>query len=104
MVGEERLWVAPYSVSLFEGKGKELSVSEDFMKEAKAGEWCFVEDRSCASALPELESVTVYWWNRRYPSDVSFDIDLLNEGFSLQMSEEFVGSSHEKITKEVFQR
>lgn len=104
MVGEDRLWIAPYSMLLFDGKEKEVSVSEELLQKAEAGEWCFVENQSCISALSDLEEVTVYWWNRHYPSDFYFDIDLSNEGFSSQFREDFVGSSHEKITKEVFRR
>lgn len=104
MVGEEKLWVAPYSVPLFDGKEKELSVAESLLTEAGAGEWCFVENQACKPILHDLEEVVVYWWNRHYPSDVYFDIDLCKEGFSLREREEFIGSSHEMITKEVFQR
>ncbi|MBO5939155.1 MAG: ribonuclease Z [Clostridia bacterium] len=104
MVGEDRLWIAPYSAPLFDGKEKEISVSEDFLREAGEGEWCFVENQLCAPFLSKVEEITVYWWNRHYPSDVCFDIDLPKEGFSSQMREEFVGSSHEMITKEVFRR
>ena len=104
MVGEERLWISSYSVPLFEGKQKELSVSESPLNEAGAGEWCFVENQACKQILPDLEEVVIYWWNRHYPSDLRFDIDLCKEGFSLQKREEFAGFSHEMITKEVFQR
>ncbi len=104
MVGEDRLWIAPYSKLLFEGKEKELSVSEDFLSEAGEGDWCFVENKTCAPFLSNIEEITVYWWNRHYPSDVCFDIDLSKEGFSSQSREDFVGSSHEMITKEVFRR
>ena len=103
-VGEGRLWIAPYSVPLFEEKEKAPSVSETFLCEARAGEWCFVENQPCAPFLADVEDVTVYWWNRHYPSDTCFDIDLEGEGFSVTARTEFVGSSHEKITKEVFAR
>ena len=104
MVGDGRLWIAPYSATLFAGKEKTPMVSERFFEEADEGDWCFVEDRSCASVVSRVEEIVVYWWNRRYPADLSFDIDLLGEGFRLQRREEFVGSSHELITKEVFVR
>ena len=103
-VGEDRLWMAPYSAPLFDGKEKELSVSEDFLNEAGKGEWCFVERHACAPFLSEIEEVVVYWWNRHYPSDRSFDIDLAKEGFTPYLKEDFAGASHEMITKEIFKR
>ena len=104
MVGDARLWIAPYSLPLFEGKEKVPLVSDDFLKKAEAGDWCFVEDRACVSVVSEIETIVIYWWNRHYPSDLSFDIDPSREGFHLQTREEFAGSSHELITKEVFER
>lgn len=104
MVEEDRLWIAPYSSSLFVEKEKEILISDCLLEEAEAGDWCFIEDRACSSALSRIESIVIYWWNRHYPSDLSFDIDPLQEGFHLQTREEFVGSSHELITKEVFER
>ena len=103
-VGAERLWIAPYSALLFEEKGKELSVSDEPLKQAGAGEWCLIENQACLPYLEKIEEITVYWWNRHYPSDIYFDIDLPKEGFVLRRREEFAGSSHEKITKEVFRR
>jgi hypothetical protein len=44
----------------------------------------------------------VYRWNRRYPGDVFFDLDVSAAPWRCVETEEFVGSSHEKITKEVY--
>ncbi len=104
MVGDGRLWIAPYSASLFEGKNKELLVSDHLLEEAEVGDWCLIEDRSCVSAVPKVERIVIYWWNRHYPADLSFDVDLSAEGFHSRTREEFVGSSHDLITKEVFER
>ena len=104
MVGKERLWIAPYSVPLFSEKEKELTVSNSLLEEASKEDWCFVEDRLCAASLPRVKSIVIYGWNRHYPSDLKFDIDPIKEGFQLQSREEFSGSSHESITKEVFER
>lgn len=104
MVGDDRLWIAPYSASLFVEREKEVLISDCLLEEAEARDWCFIEDRVCAPVLSKVESIVIYWWNRHYPSDLSFDIDPSREGFHLQTREEFAGSSHELITKEVFER
>ena len=103
-VGKDRLWIAPYSVPLFSEKEKELIVSDALLAEASQGDWCFVEDRACAHAADSIECIVIYWWNRHYPSDLRFDIDPIKEGFCLKRRDEFAGSSHERITKEVFER
>jgi len=46
--------------------------------------------------------VVCYRWNRHYPADQYFDIDLSAMGFALSESEDFPGKSHEKITREVY--
>ena len=64
----------------------------------------FVEDRGIKEFLPVTNKITVYFWNRVYPADLTLDIDLAKEGFRSVSVYEFAGSSHEKITKEVFEK
>ncbi|MBO5980824.1 MAG: ribonuclease Z [Clostridia bacterium] len=64
----------------------------------------FIEDRGIKEFLPAAHKITVYRWNRVYPADMSLDIDLSAEGFRITRSVDFEGTSHEKITKEVYER
>ena len=48
----------------------------------------------------KLESLVLYRWNRRYPADVYFDLDLSQ--WRLVSRREFSGTSHDTITKEVY--
>ena len=50
-----------------------------------------------------VDEVYLYKWNRKYPSDVKFPKDMLNE-FKLEGSTDFEGNSHEKITEERYVR
>ena len=55
--------------------------------------------------IPEtanVEAVVLYKWNRVYPADQYFSKDL--SGWKMVETEEFAGSSHEKITKERYER
>ena len=54
------------------------------------------------SALPKMEQLIVYRWNRHYPSDASFPIALEAPAWQCCEMTEFRGYSHEKITKEVY--
>jgi len=98
----ERLRMCPYSESLFLETAMEKLVSENFLDEARAEDWCFVENRALAPYRDSIGEVLVYRWNRHYPSDTTFDLNLAAEGFHLAEREEFEGYSHEKITKERF--
>jgi hypothetical protein len=65
---------------------------------------CFVENVDVKPFIDKIDTVTLYHWNRVYPRDFVFDINLEKEGFSLVSVREFVGYSHENIKKEVYER
>lgn len=102
LVGEKKLWVSSYSDGLFARYGFDMQIcDDDFPEKAAPGDFCFVEDADLASFRKKIESIILYRWNRRYPSDTRLDPALLQER-SLTGSREFPGSSHEKITREVY--
>ena len=100
------LWMAPGSRSLFsslrDGLSSSILTSEDFLAQAAPGEFCFLEDRPIRPFLDRVESMVLYHWNRRYPADLFLDLDPAALGWSLLGREDFPGSSHKKITKEVY--
>lgn len=99
----QKLWMNRYSSPLFSQFPQErLGIAEDFLQQAAAGDWCFVENQRLQPYEPVIEAVVIYQWNRRYPADFYFDLDLTQ--WKLQSSEEFAGTSHEKITKELYRR
>ena len=98
------LYLAPYSQSLFADREISMTVSESFLSDATEGGVCFVEDRPLTSYLPRIDSMVIYRWNRHYPADLWCDLDPVAEGFHLTERTEFVGSSHDCITKETYQR
>ncbi len=99
------LWMEEYSRKQFEGtKGLEkadIRAGSSYMEEAGKGEFCFLERENLKGRRESIESVILFRWNRAYPADVFFDRELLR-GLSLTKAEEFSGSSHEKITLEVY--
>ena len=96
------LYIAPFSQKLFEGREQEYKVCDEMLSVAQSGEYCFVENMPLKPYISSIEEIVVYRWNRLYPSDMKFDIDLEKEGFKKLSSMDFEGYSHEKITKEVF--
>jgi hypothetical protein len=96
-----RLYLSPYSAPLFEGAEQDiLCVSETYLTDAGAEDFCFCEREAIAPHAARVDAVTVYRWNRHYPSDRKLDLDL--SAYKLYTNTEFAGSSHEKITKEVY--
>lgn len=102
-----RLWMDEYSWNQFEEAeipgDVSVQVTDRFSEKAGAGEICFLEKQDPAALKEEVEGVLLFRWNRTYPADRYFPAEML-EGLSLKRTEEFAGSSHEKITLEVYGR
>lgn len=64
----------------------------------------FAEDIPSEELLNQTEKIVIYRWNRHYPSDVRWNPDLSAMGFSLVEATEFPGTSHKKITREVYKK
>ena len=79
-----------------------LKVSEDFLSVATDEDICFIEN--VAIPMDKVTQIYLFQWNRDYPADTYFDYNLKELGFKKVRSEDFAGSSHKKITLEVYQR
>lgn len=97
------LLIAPYSEPLFSQAECSVSISDSFLTDADANDYCFVENTSVDKFKEKISKLIIYKWNRDYPSDFYFDIDYAND-YKLETTLDFVGTSHEKITKEVYVR
>ena len=105
LTARSRLWMNAYSRKQFaETDAERITVDENFLEKAADGDFCFVEDAPVTPVLNRVERVILFHWNRAYPSDTRLDVDLSAPAWTLVETEEFPGSSHEKITKEVFDR
>ena len=62
----------------------------------------FIENIDIRQYSDVAEKITVYYWNRIYPSDLSCSIDFSK--LSVVSQTEFQGNSHDKITKTVYGR
>ena len=92
-----------YSYSLYQDFFKESSVvAEDFLDLCPKDGWALIEDQSIQKYISKIDQVIVYQWNRSYPSDTWLDISL--DSFQLVEQVDFVGSSHERITRLTYQR
>ena len=71
------------------------------MEIAGEDDFCFVENVPVTQYISKIGKVYLFKWNRNYPTDFTFDLDL-NSNFILISVEEFKGNSHELITLEVW--
>jgi len=95
------LYVSEYSAPLF--SDYEYELSEDF-SEASADDFCFVEDIDITDIVEETSTFILYKWNTEYPAEEYFEVDLDLNGFVKKSSEDFSGTSHDIITKEIWIR
>lgn len=95
-----KLRMAPYSQKLFSSSN--ILADDDYLIKADIDDYCFVEREDVKPYEDKIQKVIVFRWNRHYPSDLKFGIDLST--WHLVASEEFPGSSHLKIAMEVYER
>ena len=98
-----RLWMNAYSAGQF-AKEDPVTADEDFLEKAGPGDACFAEGPAAAEALDRAEKLILYRWNRKYPADCHFPLDLEARGWRLEETAEFAGSSHETRPEEVYVR
>lgn len=96
-----RLLMNSYSAKQFENS-ESIIIDDDFLNNACQGDFCFVEDKEISSE--NVESFYIFNWNRKYPGDLFFSVDLKAEGFKKIKKEEFPGNSHDKITLEIYSK
>lgn len=99
MTAGSHLWIHPDSGDLFPAEG--VVADPDYLTRAGPEDYCFVEKGPFPQVWKDLKSVTLYHWNRAYPSTEHFPRKLL-ENRKPVSTEEFPGYSHEKITMERF--
>lgn len=95
------LWMSPYSAKQFPEDSR-IVVSDECLARAGEGEFCFLERERPSAYEQRMEKIVLFCWNRVYPSDMRWDVPVPSEIWRLQESSEFSGTSHEKITMEVY--
>lgn len=99
---EKELWMNAYSRKLFTNLTdiNNIQVDEEFLDKSQS--ICFVENQDITPYLPKIDTLVLFRWNRDYPADFFFTVDLSQ--WNLISTEDFEGTSHEKITMEVYKK
>ena len=90
-----------YSGKQFE-ENEKIRISEDFLLSANEKDICFIENNDIP--IDKVTELYLFNWNRDYPADTYFELNPKELGFKRTTKEDFVGSSHKKITLEIYRR
>ena len=103
-VTDDVLYITEFSEALFaDSNVSALSVSDPLFC-ASENDFVFIENMALKSYIDKIDKLIIYKWNRRYPFDLSLDIDPRNDGFYLESESSFKGNAHDKITKEIYKK
>lgn len=101
LVADQKLWVNNFSKDIFgEEKPTNLIIDDDFINKIKKEDYCFIEDISTKEIENKADKIVIYNWNRNYPADKYFEINL--DSWVLESETDFIGNSHEKITQKIY--
>ena len=104
-IKDKDLYMNNYSYKLYKDiDNGNIKVSENFLEQCTENGFCLVEDKSLKPYEDKINTLIIYKWNRIYPADLHFDINVNDDSWKLIDFEEFNGSSHEKITREIYRR
>lgn len=98
-LGGARLYAEAFSETILADVPHTV-ITREQAKDLGENDVFFVECPPVAPLLSCADTLIIYHWNRSYPSDETLDVPLV--GLTLVSTVDFVGSSHEKITKEVY--
>ena len=82
----------------------EICIVEEPGRKAGELDYCFVEDVDPASLTAQIDELILFHWNRKYPADLFCSLTPAEPDWRLIETDEFAGSSHEKITMTRWQR
>lgn len=95
------LWISTYSKSLFENSSlKSIKICDDMLQYASRNDFCFIEDISVNVNSISIDKIIIYNWNRKYPADTFFNINL--DKYEKVSEKDIIGFSHEKITEKIY--
>ncbi len=103
LLKDDVLYLNEYSAKLFADKTDKLKICDNFLSEAGDNDYCFVENVDITEHISAVSQVTIYYWNRKYPSDFKFPKNAAVSGLKCVSVTEFSGNSHEKITEEIYE-
>lgn len=100
-VGEEKLFLRPATAAIFDVLPPNAEITE--AKDFPAGTYFFAERAADLPNPSSVERLVIYRWGRDYPADEHVSLPAYTAGKRLISNCEFAGSSHLKMTEEVYE-
>ncbi len=101
ITAKKRLFMTEYSYAQFkEDDGcdiQHINICTDFFEQEK-DDYCLIEN--CYFDDRKAERLIVYRWDKVYPADHRYNLN----GWNLKNTMEFQGYSHDKITREIYEK
>lgn len=103
LAGSGNVWMNAYSYKQFTDDSLKNAIADEaFLEKAGENDYCFIEDRDISPYLNRIEKIILFKWNRIYPADLYFTVDM--KEWKQTGQKDFQGYSHEKITEETYTR
>lgn len=102
LVQDRPLRMHPYSAPLFPDAPENVIAEEDYLDKAETDDFCFVERENVSDFSDQIHTILLYHWQRAYPSDTRFPLDL--SGYRKIETVTFEGKSHPEIVREVWKK
>ena len=93
-----------FSAPLFEDSTLSVLSVSNPLDSAGKEDYVFAENFALNEKKEEISRLVIYKWNRKYPYDRRLDVSPEEMGMSLVETIDFEGKSHEKITREIWER
>ena len=94
--------ISPYSEKLFSAVDVKYTVCEDLASERDGV--LFVETFDPSICSDHIHRLVIYRWNRHYPADLFCTLEPSRAEWKQVSVKEFCGTSHELITREIFEK
>ncbi len=105
MIGSQILLVNSYTAKQFtEEESSRIQIDDNCLENADKNTFVFLENTGVSHYISNVEQIVIYRWQRKYPADFFFDVDLTSSDWELITQEEIKGYSHECILKQVYKR
>ena len=104
IVGDSKVYMMPYSAKIFPADNAAICPCENLASIADSSGFYFAEIDDPEDLLGIADEVIVYRWNRTYPADRYFPMEILQDHWTLVRKNDFPGNSHPQITEEVYRK
>ena len=96
--------ITDFSKKYLSENGIDTRVWDDPLKECGADDFVFVENLRLCPYAKKIKRLVIYKWNTVYPTDFRIDVEPEKLNMKLLSSIDFEGYSHDKITREIWER